>query len=166
MTASKKFQQTSPYESPWPIRSRLKRFLWEITWNLLCRHTPKPFNPWRIFVLRVFGAKIQGTPFFSSKSKGWDPGELVFSSQGLPWRRVDYLFVRSCWNWRRSYNRPRSLSLHRHAWLRWSCSAFNYGPDLDSEKSLCESKSFHYARSTYRGKCHRRGLFGSYPWCS
>ena len=36
---------------------------------VLCRHTPKPFYPWRIFVLHVFGAKIQGIPFVLKRAK-------------------------------------------------------------------------------------------------
>lgn len=37
--------------------------LWDYTWALFCRWTPKPFNPWRLFWLRLFGARIHGRPF-------------------------------------------------------------------------------------------------------
>jgi len=35
----------------------------EFCWFVFCQWTPKPFNPWRLFWLRVFEAKIEGTPF-------------------------------------------------------------------------------------------------------
>ena len=32
-------------------------FLWDYTWDLLCAWTPKPLNPWRLLVLRWWGAR-------------------------------------------------------------------------------------------------------------
>ncbi len=42
---------------------------WDFAWPLLCRWTPKPLNPWRLLVLRVFGATIQGTPFVHQRAR-------------------------------------------------------------------------------------------------
>lgn len=42
---------------------------WDFAWPLLCRWTPKPLNPWRLLVLRVFGAKIVGTPFVHQSAR-------------------------------------------------------------------------------------------------
>jgi putative colanic acid biosynthesis acetyltransferase WcaF len=42
---------------------------WDFAWPLLCRWTPKPLNPWRLFVLRVFGAAIHGTPFVHQRAR-------------------------------------------------------------------------------------------------
>jgi putative colanic acid biosynthesis acetyltransferase WcaF len=53
--------QASAQESPWPAGDRLLRLLWEFSWFVFCEWTPKPLNPWRLFWLRLFGAKIQGT---------------------------------------------------------------------------------------------------------
>jgi putative colanic acid biosynthesis acetyltransferase WcaF len=44
-------------------------FLWEICWCAFCAWTPKPFYPWRVFWLRIFGAKIQGKPFVHQRSR-------------------------------------------------------------------------------------------------
>jgi putative colanic acid biosynthesis acetyltransferase WcaF len=60
--------QASAYESPWPPGNRAARALWEICWTLLCSWTPKPLNPWRLFWLRVFDAKIDGTPFVHQRA--------------------------------------------------------------------------------------------------
>lgn len=49
--------------SLWTSRERFFLFLWEYAWGLLCWWTPKPANPWRLLVLKTFGATIQGTPF-------------------------------------------------------------------------------------------------------
>jgi len=38
---------------------------------------PKPFNPWRLFWLRVFEAKIEGTPFVHSPPRIAIPSNLT-----------------------------------------------------------------------------------------
>lgn len=42
---------------------RIAMILWEWCWTLFCAWTPKPLNRWRLLWLRLFGARIQGTPF-------------------------------------------------------------------------------------------------------
>jgi putative colanic acid biosynthesis acetyltransferase WcaF len=49
--------------SPWSLAARLRRAAWVVIWNLLCAWTPKFCNGWRIFWLRVFGARVSGRPF-------------------------------------------------------------------------------------------------------
>jgi len=49
--------------SPWPLRTRLLAALWQGAWCLLFRPTPSPLNGWRLFLLRRFGARIEGRPF-------------------------------------------------------------------------------------------------------
>jgi len=36
----------------------IMRFLWQITYILFFRYSPRLIYPWRIFLLRIFGAKI------------------------------------------------------------------------------------------------------------
>src|SRR5262249_4157103 len=36
---------------------------------VFCEWTPKPFNPWRLFCLRAFDAKIEGTPFVHQRAR-------------------------------------------------------------------------------------------------
>ncbi len=55
--------------SPWPLRQRIKAVIWEAAWTMLCRWTPKPMNPWRLLVLRAFGAAIEGTPFVHQRAR-------------------------------------------------------------------------------------------------
>jgi len=69
--------QTSAFESPWSDGQRALRALWEFCWFVFCQWTPKPFNPWRLFWLRVFEAKIEGTPFVHSRARIAIPANLI-----------------------------------------------------------------------------------------
>ena len=42
--------------------------LWGMVWLLLFRPTPKPLNPWRVFLLRLFGCRVTGQPFVSQSA--------------------------------------------------------------------------------------------------
>ncbi len=65
----KTFDQKSPYDSPWTLRQRIAMLVWEYCWAFFCRWTPKPFNRWRLFWLRLFGAKIRGLPFVHQRAR-------------------------------------------------------------------------------------------------
>jgi putative colanic acid biosynthesis acetyltransferase WcaF len=69
--------QASASESPWPLGDRLLRLLWEFCWFFFCEWTPKPFNPWRLLWLRLFGAKIYGTPFVHERARIAIPWHLA-----------------------------------------------------------------------------------------
>jgi putative colanic acid biosynthesis acetyltransferase WcaF len=69
--------QADAYASPWTLRRRCERLAWEWTWTLACRWTPKPFNRWRLVVLRLFGAEIHGTPFVHARARVTQPRNLV-----------------------------------------------------------------------------------------
>lgn len=56
-------------QSPWTLRTRIRMLLWECCWSLLCRWTPKPLNRWRLFWLRLFGARIHGVPFVHQRAR-------------------------------------------------------------------------------------------------
>jgi putative colanic acid biosynthesis acetyltransferase WcaF len=73
----KVYQQMSPYDSPWTKRERIKMFLWEYVWWLLCSWTPKPANPWRVFWLKLFGAEIYGRPFVHQRARIQIPWNLI-----------------------------------------------------------------------------------------
>lgn len=62
-------QQSSAYESPWPVRTRLRLVLWMVVWWTLFRPTPKPFSRWRVFLLKLFGSSVTGRPFVSNTAR-------------------------------------------------------------------------------------------------
>ena len=69
--------QSSPYASPWSNSERVRRILWEFCWAVFCAWTPKPLNPWRLFWLRTFEAKIYGTPFVHQRARIAIPWKLT-----------------------------------------------------------------------------------------
>jgi putative colanic acid biosynthesis acetyltransferase WcaF len=69
--------QSSAYVSPWPLRRRLALLVWDYVWALTCAWTPKPLNPWRLLVLRIFGAEIHGTPFVHQRARIQQPWNLT-----------------------------------------------------------------------------------------
>jgi len=70
-------EQKSPYDSPWTWNPRFMRMLWEFCWTMFCIWTPKPLNEWRLFWLRVFDAKIDGTPFVHQRARIEIPWNLT-----------------------------------------------------------------------------------------
>ncbi len=73
----KTFVQASAYASPWTVGERIKMLLWSGAWSVLCSWTPKPLNPWRLFILKLFGARLSGTPFVHSRARIQIPWTLV-----------------------------------------------------------------------------------------
>src|ERR1051325_11647334 len=69
--------QSFAQESPWSAQDRALRLLWEVCWFFLCRWTPKPANPWRLFWLDVFGATIEGKPFVHQRARIEIPWHLT-----------------------------------------------------------------------------------------
>jgi putative colanic acid biosynthesis acetyltransferase WcaF len=71
------YTQTDAYSSPWPLRRRFALLAWGYVWSITCRWTPKPFNRWRLVVLRCFGAEIHGSPFVHQRARIQQPWNLV-----------------------------------------------------------------------------------------
>ena len=69
--------QAVAQDSPWTAENRALRLLWEFCWFVFCRWTPKPANPWRLFWLDVFGAKIDGQPFVHQRARIEIPWHLT-----------------------------------------------------------------------------------------
>jgi putative colanic acid biosynthesis acetyltransferase WcaF len=61
----------------WALRTKIQRGLWNCAWALLFRPTPKRLgNPWRLWLLRRFGAVIHGSAFIHQSCKILLPWEL------------------------------------------------------------------------------------------
>jgi len=65
------------FASPWTFRYRVRLFLWHVTWSILCQWTPKPFNRFRIFVLRLFGCDICFSSFVHQRARIAHPWNLT-----------------------------------------------------------------------------------------
>ena len=55
----------------------MKMLLWECVWTLLCAWTPKPLNGWRVFWLKLFGARVTGKPFVHQRARIQIPWNLA-----------------------------------------------------------------------------------------
>jgi putative colanic acid biosynthesis acetyltransferase WcaF len=61
----------------WGLRQKLRRGLWELCWVLLFRPTPKRLgNRWRLWLLRRFGAIIEGDALVLPSCRILQPWEL------------------------------------------------------------------------------------------
>ena len=76
-------EQTDAHQSPWPFGDRVLRLLWEFSWTFFCVWTPKPLNEWRLFWLRAFGAKIDGTPFIHQRARISVPWNLTVHDRAM-----------------------------------------------------------------------------------
>jgi len=63
--------------SPWTFAYRCRLFLWASTWTLLCCWTPKPFNRFRILILRLYGASIHTSAFVHQRARIDHPWNLT-----------------------------------------------------------------------------------------
>lgn len=59
------------------MREKLALLIWETAWALFCSWTPKPANPWRVFWLKMFGAKIEGNVFVHQRARIAIPWNLT-----------------------------------------------------------------------------------------
>lgn len=73
----RRLDQADAYSSPWSTSHRVKYMAWTWVWTLLYRTTPKFFSAWRVFLLRQFGATINGKCYVSSSSKVKFPWHLT-----------------------------------------------------------------------------------------
>lgn len=77
MRNKRTYEQKSAYESGRPLTGRLLQIMWDYTWLIACSWTPKAFNPWRLFWLRLFGARLYGTPFVHQRARILVPWNLT-----------------------------------------------------------------------------------------
>lgn len=71
-----------PYLRPaFSLSNRLGRLVWNLTWAVFYRLSPRPFHAWRSFLLRLFGAKMGANCHFYPGSKIWAPWNLICADQ-------------------------------------------------------------------------------------
>ena len=80
--------------------------------SLLCSWTPKPMNPWRLFILRLFGAWIKGNPFVHQRARIKIPWNLTLHNRACLGDRANVYSLGISQYQRRRNNCTRSLSLH------------------------------------------------------
>jgi putative colanic acid biosynthesis acetyltransferase WcaF len=71
-----------PYLRPaFSFQDRLRRLNWNLCWAIFYRTSPRPLHSWRVFLLRLFGAKMGPDCHFYPRSKVWAPWNLICANQ-------------------------------------------------------------------------------------
>ncbi len=70
-------EQRGRYASPWTRRTRLRVLCWMVVWLVLFRPTPKHLKAWRLWLLRLFGCRISGSPYVAPSARIKMPWNLV-----------------------------------------------------------------------------------------
>jgi len=83
------YKQESPYLSPRPTNEVLRQMIWQYIWVLFCLWTPKPLNGWRLFWLRLFGAKLYGKPFVHPLARILVPWNLTMHDRSALGERAN-----------------------------------------------------------------------------
>ena len=75
--------------SPHSLRNRIVRAVWNVVWLFLFRPTPKILHGWRIFLLRIFGAKIGRRCHIYPSVRIWLPSHLTMGDDSCMADYVD-----------------------------------------------------------------------------
>lgn len=66
------------------------RIIWFFVWCFLFRYTPPPFfNPWRLFLLKLFGAEVDWSSKIYPSVKIFEPWNLKIGKKSLIGSNVD-----------------------------------------------------------------------------
>ena len=65
--------------SSFSLTQRLARGLWQLSWLLLARWTPRPLHAWRVLLLRMWGARIGAGCLVYADAVIWAPWQLTMS---------------------------------------------------------------------------------------
>lgn len=59
-----------------PLRHRLLRLLWNITWAMLASWTPPPLHRWRVLLVNIFGGHVDPSCSIYGSVRIWYPPNL------------------------------------------------------------------------------------------
>jgi putative colanic acid biosynthesis acetyltransferase WcaF len=80
----------SKYENRLSKKHQILRFIWSIVWLLFARPFPRSLgNQWKLFLLRLFGAKIHKTAYVYSTVKVYTPWNLEMKAYSCLAPEVD-----------------------------------------------------------------------------
>jgi putative colanic acid biosynthesis acetyltransferase WcaF len=82
-------KQETAYQNPWSWWHQFILVCWRLVWFFFCRWTPKFFNPWRTFILKLFGAKLFGDPFVHSSARIQIPWNLTMDHRACLGERAN-----------------------------------------------------------------------------
>lgn len=70
------------YRNRHSLASKIGRVMWSVVWTLFFRTTPRGnlFRPWRIFLLKLFGAKVRWSSNVLPSCRIWQPWKLMMGA--------------------------------------------------------------------------------------
>ena len=70
------------YQNRHSLKSKILRVVWNVVWALFFRTTPRGnlFRPWRIALLKLFGAKVKWTSNVLPSCRIWQPWNLTMGA--------------------------------------------------------------------------------------
>lgn len=69
--------EINPFSGPsFTLRHRATRAIWNVVWFLLASWTPPTLHCWRVFLLRLFGAKVAWSARIYGSVRIWYPANL------------------------------------------------------------------------------------------
>lgn len=75
--------------SSFTLSHRLARALWQLSWLLLARWTPRPLHAWRTLVLRAWGARLGKGCLVYGDALIWAPWQLTMGDGACIGDRVE-----------------------------------------------------------------------------
>ncbi len=75
--------------SPHGAGNRLARMLWGVVYVLLFRISPRPFQRWRVMLLRLFGARVSFRARVHPRARIWAPWNLEMEEYATLGDHVD-----------------------------------------------------------------------------
>ncbi len=79
------------YKNRHSLKSKIARTVWNCVWLLFFRPTPRGnlFRPWRVFLLKCFGAKIKWSSNVLPSCRIWQPWRLTMGEYSCLSANVD-----------------------------------------------------------------------------
>lgn len=78
------------FQTPYTMRNKILRLVWSICWTLFARPFPRSIcNSWKIFLLRLFGAKVSWKAYVYSSAKIFMPSNLEMADYACLGSDVD-----------------------------------------------------------------------------
>ena len=83
--------EVKDYRNRHSLRSKVGRVAWNVVWALLFRPTPRGnlFRPWRIALLKLFGAKVAWSSNVLPSCRIWQPWKLTMGAYACLSAEVD-----------------------------------------------------------------------------
>lgn len=79
------------YKNRHSLKSKIARLIWNVVWLVLFRPTPRGnlFRPWRIALLKIFGANIRWSSNVLPSCRIWQPWKLTMGAYASLSENVD-----------------------------------------------------------------------------